>query len=302
MTTALLSSATHSFDRLEGWWFTTATQKRIAAGLTLVFLVGLLVVEARRRGWLPEGLAEHVPTKHYYAILVAFTLLLLTEVIELVFALAQSVASAVGKQLEIMSLILIRQSFKELTYFDEPIVWGEMTGEVSMRVVYILSDAVGALIIFALLVVYYRLQRHRPITHDADEQANFVAGKKLIALLLLVGLVVIGTNWVLSALSGTISHGFFEVFYTLLIFADVLIVLISMRYNTPYPVVFRYFGFAVATVLVRLALTAPRIIDAALGVGATVFSVALTWAYNRSGSAFDGTDSPDPEWTAEDQG
>jgi hypothetical protein len=249
------------------------------------------VVEARRRGWRPEGLAEHVPAKHYYAILVAFTLLLLTEVIELVFALAQSVASAVGKQLEIMSLILIRQSFKELTYFDEPIVWREMTGEVTTHVVYILSDALGALIIFALLAVYYGLQRHRPITLDADEQANFVAGKKLIALLLLVGLIVIGTNWVGSALTGSISHGFFEVFYTLLIFADVLIVLTSMRYNTPYPVVFRYFGFAVATVLVRLALTAPRIVDAALGVGATLFSVALTWAYNRSASAFE---EPEP--------
>ena len=44
--------------------------------------------------------------------------------------------------------------------------------------------------------------------------------------------------------------------------------------------VFRYFGFAVATVLIRLALTAPRIWDAALGLAATLFAVALTWAYN----------------------
>jgi hypothetical protein len=295
MIATLLATATRVFDRLESWWFTVATQKRIASGLTLVFLAGLLVVEARRRGWLPEGLAEYVPTKHYYAILVAFTLLLLAEVVELVFALAQSVANAVGKQLEIMSLILIRQSFKELTYFDEPIVWGEMTGEVTSRVVYILSDALGALIIFALLAVYYRLQHHQAITRDADEQANFVAGKKLIALLLLIGLIVIGVDWTLSAVAGTTSHGFFEVFYTLLIFADVLIVLISMRYNTPYPVVFRYFGFAVATVLVRLALTAPRIIDAALGVGATLFAIALTWAYNRSGSAFEEAETVGPE-------
>lgn len=286
MIPALLARATRIFDRLEQWWFTVATQKRIASALIWVFLAGLLTVEARRRGWLPDGLAEHVPSKHFYAILVAFTLLLLTEVIELVFALAQSVASAVGKQLEIMSLILIRQSFKELTYFDEPIVWRDMAGEISVRVAYILSDAVGALIIFALLAVYYRLQRHQPITRDADEQANFVASKKLIALLLFVGLIVIGINWTVSALAGAASHGFFEVFYTLLIFADVLIVLISMRYNTPYPVVFRYFGFAVATVLVRLALTAPRIIDAALGVAATLFAVALTWLYNRSAPAF----------------
>ncbi len=299
MIAAPLAVATRVFDRLERWWFTVATQKHIATALTVVFLGGLVVVEARRRGWLPDALADHVPGKHYYAILVAFTLLLLTEVIELVFALAQSVANAVGKQLEIMSLILIRQSFKELTYFDEPIVWREMTGEVSMRVVYILSDALGALIIFALLAVYYRLQHHQPITRDADEQASFVASKKLIALLLFVGLVVIGANWTVAALAGTTSHGFFEIFYTLLIFADVLIVLISMRYNTPYPVVFRYFGFAVATVLVRLALTAPRIVDAALGVAATLFAVGLTWFYNRSAPAFGELDSSRSERSEE---
>ena len=292
MTSRPLAAASRLFDRLERWWLAVATQRHVATALTLVFLAGLILVEARRRGWLPEGIEEHIPTKHYYAILVAFTLLLLTEVIELVFALAQSVASAVGKQLEIMSLILIRQSFKELTYFDEPIVWGEVSGEVSMRVVYILSDAIGALIIFALLAVSYRLQHHRPITRDADERASFVASKKLIALILLFGLIVIGVSWAAAVLGGSTRHGFFEVFYTLLIFADVLIVLISMRYNSPYPVVFRYFGFAVATVLVRLALTAPRIIDAALGIAATVFSVALTWAYNRSAPAFDATAPP----------
>jgi len=47
-------------------------------------------------------------------------------------------------------------------------------------------------------------------------------------------------------------------------------------------VVFRYFGFAVATVMIRLALTAPRVIDAALEVAATLFAIALTWVYNRA--------------------
>jgi hypothetical protein len=41
----------------------------------------------------------------------------------------------------------------------------------------------------------------------------------------------------------------------------------------------------VATVLVRLALTAPRIYDAALGLGATLFAIALTVAYNHAAGA-----------------
>jgi hypothetical protein len=270
------------FDHLERRWQLLKTQRRVASALVVVFVVGLALVEARRIPWLSQEVIERLPSNHFEAILLPFTLLLLAEVISLVFALAQSVAMAVGKQLEIMSLILIRQSFKELTYLDEPIFWPAMSSEVSQRVLFILSDAIGALVIFALLALYYKLQPHRPITRDADEQSNFIASKKLIALVLLLSLALLSADYIAAVITGSVAHGFFEVFYTLLIFADVLIVLISLRYNISYPVVFRYFGFAVATVMIRLALTAPRVADAALGVGATLFSIALTWAYNRS--------------------
>ncbi len=181
-----------------------------------------------------------------------------------------------------MSLILIRQSFKELTYFPEPIVWDLASSEVTRRVLYILSDASGALVIFALLVVYFNMQTHQPISRDPDDQSSFVGAKKLIALALLASLVIIATEVVWAWVSAGQEHSFFEIFYTILIFADVLIVLISLRYSVAYPVVFRYFGFAVATVLIRLALTAPRVVDAGLGVVATVFAIALTWVYNRT--------------------
>jgi hypothetical protein len=270
------------FDRSRARWERLATQRRIASALVVVFVIGLLLVEVRRLQWLPADISVRLPSNHFEAILLPFTLLLLAEVISLVFAIAESVASAVGKQLEIMSLILIRQSFKELTYFPEPIVWGTTSSEITRRVLYIVSDAVGALAIFGLLVIYFRLQTHHPISQDPDDRSSFVAAKKLIAMLLLVSLAIIAVDVVWLWIATGEEHSFFEVFYTLLIFADVMIVLISLRYSVAYPVVFRYFGFAVATVLIRLALTAPRVVDAGLGVTATLFAIALTWVYNRT--------------------
>lgn len=284
MPSALLNRTSLIFDRLEENWHRLATQRHVASTLVIVFVVGLALVEARRLPWLPSELAERLPSNHFEAILLPFTLLLLAEVISLVFALAQSVAMAAGKQLEIMSLILIRQSFKELTLFPEPIVWSTASGEISRQVLYIISDATGALVIFGLLVIYFRLQTHQPISQDPDDRSSFVAAKKFIAVLLLASLVLIAAEVAWVWLSTGIERSFFEVFYTLLIFADVFIVLISLRYSVAYPVVFRYFGFAVATVMIRLALTAPRIIDAGLGVTATLFAIALTWLYNRTGS------------------
>ena len=282
MPNRLLRRTGSLFDQLEQRWEKLTTQRRVASALVIVFVVGLALVEARRIPWLSTALIERLPSNHFEAILLPFTLLLLAEVISLVFAIAQSVAIAVGKQLEIMSLILIRQSFKELTYFPEPIVWDLRSGEVTQRVLYILSDASGALVIFGLLVVYFRMQTHKPISRDSDDQSSFVGAKKLIALALLASLAVIAANVTWVWMSTGLARSFFEIFYTLLIFADVLIVLISLRYSVAYPVVFRYFGFAVATVLIRLALTAPRVVDAGLGVIATLFAIALTWVYNRT--------------------
>jgi hypothetical protein len=282
MPSRLLQDSERLFDFLRRRWRTLATQRWIATSLVVIFVAGLVLVEIRRMQWLPPEFSSRLPSNHFEAILFPFTLLLLAEVIFLVFALAESVATAVGKQLEIMSLILIRQSFKELTYFPEPIVWDTTSSEITRRVLYIGSDAAGALIIFGLLVIYLRLQRHQPITSDPDERSNFVAAKKLIAILLLLSLVVIAAEVAFTWTATGQARSLFEVFYTVLIFADVLIVLISLRYSVTYPVVFRYFGFAVATVLIRLALTAPRVVDAGLGVAATLFAIALTWLYNRA--------------------
>jgi hypothetical protein len=282
MPSRVLERSERIFDFLRRRWETLATQRRIATSLVVIFVAGLVLVEIRRMQWMPPEFSSRLPSNHFEAILFPFTLLLLAEVIFLVFALAESVAIAVGKQLEIMSLILIRQSFKELTYFPEPIVWDGTSSEITKRVLFIGSDAAGALAIFGLLVIYLRLQQHQPITSDPDERSNFVAAKKLIAILLLLSLVIIAAEVVTAWMATGEVRSLFEVFYTVLIFADVLIVLISLRYSVTYPVVFRYFGFAVATVLIRLALTAPRVVDAALGIAATLFAIALTWVYNRT--------------------
>ena len=104
--------------------------------------------------------------------------------------------------------------------------------------------------------------------------------KKSLALGLLIVLAVLAVRdgWRL-VVSGQ-RELLFETFYTILIFTDVLIVLVSLRYSSHYRVVFRYSGFAAATVLIRMALTAPPYFNAGIGVGAAVFALGLTLAYN----------------------
>jgi hypothetical protein len=78
---------------------------------------------------------------------------------------------------------------------------------------------------------------------------------------------------------------FFETLYTVLVFADLTIVFLSLRHSFSYESVFRSSGYAVVTVLIRIALTAPPYLNAGLGVGATLLGIALAAAYPSTAEA-----------------
>lgn len=262
-----------AFDWLHEHLESARQQRRIGSLLAIAFLLALVAIEAERRGIFQSSV---LPRDRFYAAHLAFTLLLLFEVVGLVMSLAHSVSESVGKQLEIFSLILLRQTFEELSSLGEPVAWAA----VSRSIGHMLSDTFGALLVFVLVGVFYRAQRHLPITADLRDQDSFVAAKKTTALLLLLAFVLIGLGDLAEGLGARGAFHFFDSFYTLLIFSDILLVLISLRYSATYQVVFRNSGFAAATVLMRLALTAPPYFNAALGLSAAVFVCALTFAYN----------------------
>jgi hypothetical protein len=240
------------------------------------FLSALALIELNRQGWLPSALSGVLPVNHFHAVGFVFNLLLIIEVISLIFSLVHSVSESVGKQFEILSLILLRSTFKEFVHFSEPIHWTRL----SEPIYHILSDAVGALIIFIILGFYYKLQKHQPLFCDEQEKNRFILSKKALALLLLTVFTVIGFVFLFDFLDGRATFDFFAIFYTILIFSDILIVLISLRYNYNYFTLFRNSGFALTTVVIRLALTAPPYINVIFGISAALFGIGLTLAYN----------------------
>jgi hypothetical protein len=276
---SFLRASSRAFDAFEEWWEGSTARHLIAMVLVGGFVASLLVIEANRLGWLPASLTGELSTNHFVAIDVAFTLFLVVELVGLVVGLATSVADTAGKQFEVFSLILLRRSFKELVKFEEePIQWSFEAGREAVQ--FLVVDATAALLIFLTLGLFYQLQRHEPITHTEGEAYYLVAQKKLVANGLLLVLFGLGVYAVVLPLMGEASIPFFNTFYTILIFSDVLVVLISLRYSATYHVVFRNSGFAAATVMIRLALSGPRYLGAALGVGAALFNLGVAAAYS----------------------
>jgi hypothetical protein len=247
--------------------------QRFATLIVVAFLVTLALAEVGRVGVIPF---VELPSNHFAAIYVAFTLLLVAEVLSLVFTLPDSVANSVGKQFELLSLILLRKAFLEFSELGEPLQWEGL----SSQLLVILADGTGALLIYVLVTLFFRIQRHRPITAGEDEQEGFIRTNKLVSLAVLASFAFLVVDDTLRALAGE-PYPFFEAFYLVLIFADVLLVLISYRYSDSYHVVFRNSGFALSAVMIRVSLSAPAYLNAALGVFAVLFALGIAYAYGR---------------------
>ncbi len=265
------------FDHAQRAFDSPRHRRFLSSALAATFVLSVAAIELARVGVLGERLAAALPRSHFHAVELAFYLLLAYEVTSLTFAIVGSVANAAGKQFEIFSLILLRRSFEAFAGLDEPLRWAQAREAVW----HMLSDAVGGLLLFVGLGFYYSLQKHRPLSPDRKDREHFIDAKKLISLGLLLTLIGLGARSLFGLVTEWSPRPFFEPFYTVLIFADVLVVLISIRYSASYHTVFRNSGFAVATVLLRLALPAPPPFTSLLGLAAIVFAIGLTVASDR---------------------
>jgi hypothetical protein len=264
------------FDRVHHVVEHPTMQRRLSTCIFWIFIAALAGVEAKRLGFLPPGLAAYTPDNHLEVINLAFTLLLVLELLSLVFAISCSLSRALAKQFQILGLILLRNAFKELMHLHEPfnmtLAW--------QPVLHIGIFGAAALAIFICLGLYHRLPQPT-IPLESDMRMRYVLSKKILGLVLLVIFTYVGLDDLRFFLNTSKSTNFFETIYTVLIFADVALVLIAQRYMQNFHATFRNAGFVLATLLIRIALGAPSPWGALIGVCAALYALALTWAITR---------------------
>lgn len=273
-----LNTCTRVFDRLHKFWSGETTHKTVSAFLVLIFLASLAVIELNRQGLLPPGLSARVPHSHYMAINLAFLLVLIMEIMGMIFVLPSSMSRALGKQFQILAMIFLRNTFKELSVLPEPISLSHHN-EVLW---HILSYGFGAVVIFALLGVYSAMQKNLDkALAPGPSLDRFIAAKKSTALSMLAAFCGMGLYNLFLKITGQPELHFFQSFYTLLIFSDVLMVLLAQIFLPQFPAVFRNSGYALSTLLIRLSLTAPAYFDVLIGLSSMILAVCITLVYNK---------------------
>lgn len=261
------------FDKTYHLWESPPIVRFISNLVIMFFMAGLSIALLGYLSLLPERLV----VSPFFAIELAFNVLLVFEILGLIFLIPHSVADAVGKQFEIISLLLLRDAFKEFGHY-----LGDLHWDMAFLVEFapIITDAFGAIIIFLITGLFYKMQRHVAITSSDDEQKGFVKIKKLISIYLTISFVGLGIYGAVAAY----QHEFIsslKLFYNLLIFTDIFILLFSLRYSTKYFNLFRYSSFALATVFLRLTLSAPAYFNVLLALIAGLMVLLVTYIYNK---------------------
>jgi len=261
--------------KIKDVWETERMHRIISNFLVSVFLLSLFLYFLIKNQILPaKGLLKAFANP-FFSIEVSFTMLLLTEIISMIFVLPKSVAKSVTKQFELLSLIFLRHGFQEFSNVHS-LDWHEMVKPVEHMFIY----GASSLFIYFIIGIVYKKQRHIIICRTERAQRNFVRFKRGISLLLLIAFLLIVLSDFNNLIVSSIYVASFHTFFSILIFSDILILLITIRYALDYRTMYRYSAFILATIFIRIALTSQAYYDVIIGSLAALYLLFLVMTYN----------------------
>jgi hypothetical protein len=276
--------------------------ERIIIGIAIVsFLAHLLIIFLVDQDLI--HLSSKLTKSPISAVYTPFSFILVYEVFLLVFYLPRSISSYIGKQYEIITLIVIRRIFKDIGYMELSGNWFQSENDLQFT-----YDLVTAIILFFLIQQFYKKleqQAKKEINNTFAEKTQlkitkFIQLKKTIATILIPVVLVLAiysfANWIIVnqqsnwddiATFKNINNIFFEDFFILLIIIDVILLLFSFFYSDSFHKIIRNSGFVISTILIKLSFSVHGIINNALILGAVVFGFLILLIHNSYKSSDD---------------
>ena len=224
------------------------------------------------------------------AIYTPFSFILIYEVYLLIYYLPKSFTTYITKQYEIITLIIIRKLFKDLSSLELSTNWFDIKGDLQFT-----YDILASVILF-YLIYQFQKQGKRKAVKQVDSKLNierFIQRKKIIAVILVPLFFVMATVTLLGWLSDlslsssdslsfeSINNLFFDEFFTVLILVDVVLLLISFFYTDEFHKIIRNSGFIVSTILIRMSFGSSGLISTLLIVIAVLFGLSIIMIHNK---------------------
>jgi len=264
------------------------------------FFIHLAIIYFLKLGFV-DFPAEHELLKSpISAAYTPFSFILIYEVYLLIYYLPKSFTTYITKQYEIITLIIIRKLFKDLSALELSSNWFEIKGDLQFT-----YDLIGSLLLFYLIYQFQKQGRRRFAPKESMKSIieKFVDKKKVIALVLMPLFFIMAfytlINWSIEVYQAStvvpsfesINDLFFDQFFTVLILVDVVLLLVSCFYTNQFHKIIRNSGFVISTILIRMSFGVSGLTSTVLIVVAVLFGLAIISIHNK----FETNDTIDDE-------
>ncbi|MFK8163463.1 MAG: hypothetical protein AB8H12_13505 [Lewinella sp.] len=267
-----------------------AKAEKIILGIAITsYIIHLSLILLNTYGIL--NLNEEFLNNPIAAIYTPFSFILLYEVYLLVYYIPKSITIYIGKQYEIITLIVIRRIFKDIAYVELTSDWFQDKNDLQFT-----FDVLTSLLLFALIFLFYFNAKKKEKKSSLTTKLNvkkFILLKKFLAILLIPILLTLSMyaliNWGDSIFKNyadgiiefkKINNIFFDQFFTILITTDVLLLLASFYYSDEFHKIIRNSGFVISTILIKVSFLSEGILNNILIISAVLFGSIFLIIHN----------------------
>jgi hypothetical protein len=275
-----------NFERI----FSDQNRKRIERATLLLSIIGfiihLILIYSKKFDLFNIPFEARLLEDPISAIYTPFSIILVYEIYLLIVFLPRSFTTSVSKQFEIISLIIIRRIFGDIPKIQLDVNWFEFAA--NRQLIY---DLAGVLILY-FLIFLFNSRREKLPKKDLDERLKrFVSSKRAVSVVLLPVLIFTSiysaTSWFIELFFTSnnlteltdINAVFYNEFFTILILADVFILLLSFQYTERYSQLIRNTGFIICTILIRLSFATTGLTNVLLILTSVVFGLLILRIY-----------------------
>lgn len=271
--------------------FSEVNRKKIESftiwSATVGFIFHLSLVLLNNYSIINIGNESLLLTNPISAIYTPFSIILYYEIFLLIFYLPRSFTTSILKQFEIISLIIIRRIFYDIPKLNlDSNDWFENPD--NLQITY---DLISILILFFLIYLFNFVKSRIKNKKGIKNIDRFIDSKKIISIILIPVMIVlfiiglynlysIGMSSDFASSFYYVNEVFYNTFFSILIIADVFILLLSFLYTERYSQIMRNTGFIICTILIRLSFSSSGLTNLLLIISSVLFGLLILKIYS----------------------
>jgi hypothetical protein len=254
---------------------------------TVGFIFHLSLVLLNNYSIINIGNESLLLTNPISAIYTPFSIILYYEIFLLIFYLPRSFTTSILKQFEIISLIIIRRIFYDIPKLNlDSNDWFQNPD--NLQITY---DLISILILFFLIYLFNFVKSKIENRKGIKNIDRFIDSKKIISVILIPVMIIlfiiglynlfsIGQSSDFASSFYYVNEVFYNTFFSILIIADVFILLLSFLYTERYSQIMRNTGFIICTILIRLSFSSSGLTNLLLIISSVLFGLLILKIYS----------------------